>query len=93
MPAKSTRVVTKEFAAIPFTPGLHPLESERGQSYGALSFEGNYGFSYAAVVARKIAPGVVEVTTRKYSVTTSKHTSLLAGQLVIAGWDVRYADF
>jgi hypothetical protein len=64
----------------------------KGDSNGALSYASNYAYSYAAVIAVKLGGKRAVVTTHKYSVTTSKHTTLIAGALAREGWKLYYID-
>lgn len=78
---------TRIFSKLPFGASL----SRNG--YGAVSFQGNEFYSYAACIARKTGPKTAEVTTKKYSQTTTKHTNQIVGALISDGWEIVRKDF
>jgi hypothetical protein len=57
----------------------------------ALTFAGKVAFSYAEPIAVMDRPKVY-MSRAKFSVTTSKHQSVLGGQCAIAGLEVVYID-
>lgn len=59
----------------------------------SLFFVDNRIYSYGThfLIAEKTGESTVTVTTRKYSVTTSKQTNGLAGALAIAGYTITRA--
>lgn len=67
---------------------------DAAKSYGALhtSLDGRTLVSYAEPIARKFDNKHAWVTSQKFSVTTSKHTSWAAGALRMAGYTVHYSE-
>ena len=83
----STREIALMFAKEAFN------SSKEKSGASALSFVGNYGKSYLATVARKTGPKTAQVTSKRYSVTTTKHTNQFRAALLSEGWTVTEADF
>lgn len=59
----------------------------------ALSASETVAYSYQEPIAVKKDGKVAFVTTDKWSTTTSKHTSIVAGALARAGYEVVYLSF
>jgi len=56
------------------------------------SHDGLTAYSYGAVIARKLGDKRAEVTSAKWSATTSKHTSLIEVALLRAGYTLSKAE-
>lgn len=63
-------------------------------SLGSMFIEGNriYSYGYHFIIAERASDKVAKVTTRKYSVTTSKQTGLVASRLAMAGYTLEDAE-
>lgn len=66
---------------------------EKAKSHGAMSFDGLCGKSYGVTVAKIVGAKRALVTSKRYSVTTSRHTNEFKRQLEAAGFVVETAEF
>ena len=60
---------------------------------GNLTSTGQELLDYGICIARHSADRTVEITTKKYSMTTTKHTNLVSQMAQGSGYLITYADF